>query len=147
MACVIEPGEWPAIPAWQPTLDLDASALLSAIAAARSEAEVSALDWVPALALAAYEHLAWMAEQGLLQHEGEGGSTPTSRAQAQGYPGTAGELLATGQTDAEAAVAAWMADPEAAAVLLAPDARHIGLYLAEAAPWAPFTICALVGTP
>lgn len=60
------------------------------------------------LTLAARAHSLDMAERGFFDHINPDGATPTERAQAAGYGGTAGENIAAGQESIDEAHAMWL---------------------------------------
>ena len=74
------------------------------------------LAFHPALIDAARAHSDWMLANDTFSHEGEGGSTPSERAMAAGYPSGAGENIAWGGTTGTV-------DPEAST-----RGRHDGLF-------------------
>jgi len=70
---------------------------------------LAALNPDPRLNAAAQKHAEWMAQRGKLSHVGQAGSSSTDRAQAEGYPGVAGENIAQGYASADAVFAGWLA--------------------------------------
>lgn len=74
----------------------------------RANAGCSALLTSVQLTSAAESHSADMAARNYFSHTGLNGSSPSSRAQAAGYPFGAGENIAAGQSTPEEVVAAWM---------------------------------------
>src|SRR5262249_9388071 len=88
-------------------LGLDLTVGLTAGEMARlGPAEPLALD--PSLTLAARAHAQDMATRGFFAHINPDGLDPTGRAVMQGYPGQAGENIAAGYADTDAAHNAWL---------------------------------------
>lgn len=69
------------------------------------------LALIESLTLAARAHSQSMAELNFFSHTGQDGSTPTDRAQAEGYDGFCGENIAAGQQSTEGAYGAWLQSP------------------------------------
>ncbi|MBN1285152.1 MAG: hypothetical protein JXB47_07130, partial [Anaerolineae bacterium] len=67
------------------TVEDEMQALLDMVNYARIEAGLAPFVPNDALAAAAQVHSAWMAQTGILDHTGEGGSQPADRATAAGY--------------------------------------------------------------
>jgi uncharacterized protein YkwD len=94
----------------------------------RASRGLRALNASPSITAAAGAYARLMAEKNWFGHDGPDGSTPQSRLTASGYTGSfKGEALAAGQSTAESAVAAWLASPAHAAIVLSPDAVDIGI--------------------
>lgn len=84
---------------------------------------------------AAQGHACWMADMNKPRsHYGRGGSRPSDRARAQGYPsGYINENIAGGTiVPPKWMVAAWMTSPKHRDNILARKPRHIGVGIAEA---------------
>lgn len=62
----------------------------------------------PELTLAARAHSQDMADRAFFDHTNPDGDSPTDRAQASGYSGTAGENIAAGYVDIDAVHRAWL---------------------------------------
>lgn len=88
-------------------LGLDLSLGLSAAEQARLVRQ-EPLALSPALTLAARAHSADMALRNFFSHTNPDGLDPTARARAAGYPGSAGENIAAGYPDIDAAHRAWL---------------------------------------
>ncbi|GAB4217584.1 MAG: hypothetical protein OHK0012_22480 [Synechococcales cyanobacterium] len=88
-----------------------------------------------ALRKAALNHAKAMATKDFFSHTNPfNGSTPTSRAQNQGYNGVAGENIAAGYTTPAAVVQGWMNSSGHRANILNPNYQHLGVgyyYLAN----------------
>ena len=68
-------------------------------------------------------------------HTGPDGSTPTSRAQALGYNGTAGENLLWGRIDADKAFTAWRDSPPHNENMLTAHYTELGVAVAVEPAW------------
>jgi len=82
----------------------------------------------PALAQAAGAHAAALARRGVLDHAGEEGSGPGTRARRAGYDyALVVENLAAGSSDAEPVLAIWLAREGHRGNLLRAQARDAGI--------------------
>ncbi len=82
----------------------------------------------PVLAAAAAAHARDMAEHAELTHTGSDGSQPADRITRAGYAWRAsGENVASGQRNADAVVAAWLASPGHCANIMEPNFREMGV--------------------
>jgi len=116
--------------------------VLELVNAARAQARrCGADDFEPApplamattLTAAASVHALDMAARGLLTHDGSDGSDSGGRMTRAGYSWQmAGENVAAGQRDAEAAVAAWLSSPGHCATLMDPRYTETGVAFALA---------------
>ncbi|VAX36640.1 hypothetical protein MNBD_PLANCTO03-103, partial [hydrothermal vent metagenome] len=84
--------------------------LTSEQAALLGTVEPLALDF--SLTTAARAHSLDMATRGFFDHINPDGLNPTQRAQAAGYSGVTGEVIAVGQNSIDALYASWMDTPE-----------------------------------
>jgi uncharacterized protein YkwD len=97
---------------------------LGLLNAQRTGRGMGALSFNTTLAAGAEEYAGYMGTNGFFGHNGPDGSTPASRAQATGYPGSwNGEALSAGQPTPQTALNALLASAPHAAILL--DARSI----------------------
>jgi uncharacterized protein YkwD/LysM repeat protein len=110
-----------------------ATALVEAVNQFRAEYGLPALVIHPALMAAAQAHVEWMARTYTYSHTGEGGSTPTSRAAAAGYPvGVVYENVEGGtQLTPQEAVGWWTGDSVHLGTMLLRRGVHIGAGYAE----------------
>ena len=82
---------------------------------------------------AASIHAGDMARHGLLDHHGSDGSTPDERVSRVGYAWQAvGENIASGQPNADAAVAAWLESPEHCMNIMSRQFTEMGIAFALA---------------
>jgi uncharacterized protein YkwD len=119
-----------------------ASRVLELVNAARREARTCGRDrfepappltLAPALTSAALIHAADMAARGTLDHRGSDGTNSGDRITRAGYVWqAAGENIAAGQVDADAAVAAWLASPGHCSTLMGPFFAQTGIAFALA---------------
>lgn len=72
--------------------------------------------------------------RGFFSHTNPDGCDTNCRARAAGYPGRAGENLATGHRSAEDVVASWLLSPEHRRNILAPQYRAVGVGTAVGGP-------------
>jgi uncharacterized protein YkwD len=87
----------------------------------------------PILSMAAETHAVDMAAHGNLDHHGSDGSTPGERMTRAGYTWRASsENIASGQRDADAVVAAWLASPGHCSNIMAPFVTEMGIAFALA---------------
>ena len=110
-----------------------ATELVQAVNQFRAEHGLPALQIHPALMAAAQAHVEWMARTYTYSHTGEGGSTPTSRAAAAGYPvGIVYENVEGGtQLTPQEAVGWWTGDSVHLGTMLLKQGVHIGAGYAE----------------
>ncbi len=112
-----------------------ASEVIADVNAYRVALGLAPLEVHPSLMVAAQMHVEWMVRTRNFGHTGEGGSSPSQRAAAAGYP-TAGWYVyenwvgGTGVTPAEA-VAWWDQSPIHQATLRLNGFEHIGVGVAE----------------
>jgi uncharacterized protein YkwD len=116
--------------------------VLELVNAARGEARICGRDryepappltLAPALTSAALIHAADMAARGKLDHRGSDGTNSGERVTRAGYAWqAAGENIAAGQVDAEAAVAAWLQSPGHCATLMGSFFTQTGIGFALA---------------
>ena len=86
----------------------------------------------PALEQAAGAHAAALARRGVLDHTGEEGSDPGTRARAAGYDyARLVENLAAGMDDARPVLDIWLARPGHRSNLLRPRVRDAGIACAR----------------
>lgn len=72
-------------------------------------------------------HSSWMCTNQILSHSGSGGSSPSARATAAGYPWYAiGETIAQGYTTPAAVVAGFKGSPSHWTILMSASYRDIG---------------------
>jgi uncharacterized protein YkwD len=119
-----------------------AARVLELVNAARREARTCGRDryepappltLAPALTSAALIHAADMAARGSLDHRGSDGTNSGERLTRAGYVWqAAGENIAAGQADADAAVAAWLKSPGHCATLMGPFFTQTGIAFALA---------------
>jgi uncharacterized protein YkwD len=119
-----------------------AARVLELVNAARREARTCGRDryepappltLAPALTSAALIHAADMAARGSLDHRGSDGTNSGERITRAGYVWqAAGENIAAGQVDADAAVAAWLASPGHCSTLMGPFFTQTGIAFALA---------------
>lgn len=104
--------------------------LLAAHNAIRAQHGLGSLGSHSSLTSAARSHAQWMVTNGL-SHAGAGGSTPTQRILAAGYPNgpgrMAGENVAGGQVSVAEVMAGWMNSPPHRANILHPDYEEMGV--------------------
>jgi uncharacterized protein YkwD len=81
---------------------------------------VPALRWNDKLATAASAHSADMAARNYFAHTNPEGLTPSDRAKAAGYGGSAGENIAAGQRSMDDAMAAWLKSPGHCSNIMSP---------------------------
>ena len=86
-----------------------------------------------ALGRAAVAHAADMATHNYFSHTGRTGSTPTTRAQAAGYHGVAGENIAAGYPSIAAVMAGWLASPGHCSNIMSRSYQDIGVGSAHSA--------------
>ncbi|HVO68747.1 MAG TPA: LysM peptidoglycan-binding domain-containing protein [Aggregatilineaceae bacterium] len=110
-----------------------ATALVEAVNQYRADHGLPALEVHPALMAAAQAHVEWMARTHTYSHTGEGGSTPTSRAAAAGYPvGVVYENVEGGtELTPQEAVGWWTQDSVHLGTMLLKQGVHIGAGYAE----------------
>jgi LysM repeat protein len=110
-----------------------ATALVEAVNQFRADHGLPALEIHPALMAAAQGHVEWMARNHTYSHTGEGGSTPTSRAAAAGYPvGIVYENVEGGtELTPQEAVGWWTQDSVHLGTMLLKQGVHIGAGYAE----------------
>ncbi|MDF0602333.1 CAP domain-containing protein [Psychromarinibacter sp. C21-152] len=112
--------------------DAAAEALLDGTNALRRGRGLPALSVSGPLKRAAQRHSCHMARSGRMSHTGRGGSTVGDRATAAGYRWRfIAENVAEGYPTAEAVLDGWQGSSGHRANLLAPEARDIGIGLAE----------------
>ncbi|MFI6346365.1 CAP domain-containing protein [Streptomyces sp. NPDC050560] len=101
--------------------------------AERTKAGCPKLKSNAALGKAARRHSADMANHDFVGHNGSGGSTLVSRAQAAGYTGwrALAENVAGGQQTPKAVVKGWMNSPGHRANILNCSLKHIGVGYAK----------------
>jgi uncharacterized protein YkwD len=117
--------------------------MLNAVNDARAGAGVAPLVVCAPIEAAAQQFAQAMAEQGFFSHTGLDGSTSDARIHAQGYRGrTTGENIAAGHHSVDAAMQAWMDQPEHHAIIVSPDYKHVGFGLFEraSAPLSPYWV-------
>lgn len=102
--------------------------MLAAVNQLRQAAGRPLLVLDPALSRAAASHSKDMAKQNRPWHFGSNGSSPLQRVAAAGYAGVfLGEAISeTYETELET-IAIWAAEPGTRAVLLDPNATHLGV--------------------
>jgi hypothetical protein len=104
------------------------SQLLAYINEARRHFELSKLEAAEELSLAAQNHTDDMAAAQHNAHTGSDGSVPAERFLQFGYSsGYAGEATAWGFADPRQAVEFWVNSPSHRAIILNPNATHVGL--------------------
>jgi uncharacterized protein YkwD len=110
-----------------------ATALVEAVNQFRADHGLPPLVIHPALMAAAQAHAEWMARTYTYSHTGEGGSTPTSRAAAAGYPvGVVYENVEGGTSlTPQEAVGWWTGDSVHLGTMLLKQGVHIGAGYAE----------------
>ncbi len=79
------------------------------------------------LGAAAIRHSEDMAAGCFLSHTGSDGTSPAGRVLSAGYPSYAGEVAGAGQRTPAQIVDGWMASSGHHAILMRPDATHIGV--------------------
>ncbi|HET6585817.1 MAG TPA: CAP domain-containing protein [Nannocystaceae bacterium] len=95
---------------------------------------VTPLELVPELHCAARLHATDLAVHDAAGPDGSDGSTPLSRANLSGYDGIPRyEMTAANFTDADAVLAAWIAEPIHCTALLDRKLRHFGVGHSRAA--------------
>jgi len=101
--------------------------MLNAVNQLRQSAGLASLALDPALSRATVSHSKDMSKQNRPWHFGSNGSSPLQRVAASGYAGTfLGEVISeTYETELET-IAVWAASPGTRAVLLNPNAIHLG---------------------
>jgi uncharacterized protein YkwD len=101
--------------------------MLDSVNALRRSAGAAPLALDPMLTAAAATHARDMSVQNRPWHFGSDGSSPISRAARAGYGGRLlGEVLSeTFETELQT-LAAWIAQPDTRAVIMDPEARHMG---------------------
>ncbi len=70
-------------------------------------------------------------------HAGRSGSSPTSRANAEGYRGLVGENIAAGRSGVRATMRDWLASPGHCANIMSTRYRHLGIGYANV-PGSPY---------
>ena len=104
----------------------------------RSSRGIAKLKYSGALTKAAQSHSKNMVSMDFFDHVAPNASTPQSRANAAGYPGSfLGENIAWGSGTLGSPariVTAWMGSPDHRANILKPDFRSIGIGIADGAP-------------
>jgi len=110
-----------------------ASELVAAVNAYRARLGLPALEMHPSLMAAAQGHVAWMAANYTYSHTGAGGSSPTDRARAAGYPaGSVFENVEGGTSlTPDEAVQWWDRSGVHQTTMRLPDHVHIGAGYAE----------------
>jgi uncharacterized protein YkwD len=88
---------------------------------------VRPLAYNTALERAAVGHAVDMATHNYFSHDGRTGSKPTSRAQAAGYHGVAGENIAAGYPSVSAVMAGWLASPGHCANIMSGSYQDLGV--------------------
>lgn len=101
--------------------------MLSLVNAERAKVDAPPLAACPALDRAAQGHTDDMETNGYLAHTGSDGSTPSERANREGYAGGVGENAAGGYRSVDEVMNGWMTSPGHRANLLTPYYRHLGL--------------------
>ncbi len=82
---------------------------------------------VPELRCAAREHAAFLARKGRLSHLGSNDRDTATRLYDAGYTGIPrGELIARGELDPEAVIAAWLEDEDSCNALLDRELDEVG---------------------
>ncbi|MFO0661164.1 MAG: CAP domain-containing protein [Polyangiaceae bacterium] len=79
------------------------------------------------LQLAARTHSRDMAMNNYFDHTGKDGSTAATRAKAAGYTAEVSEVIAGGSPVASEIVDSWMGSAEHCSILMAPNARAVGV--------------------
>lgn len=74
-----------------------------------------------------------LGRHGYFSHTGRSGSTPTSRARAEGYRGYAGENIAAGRATGRATMRDWLASPGHCANIMSAQYRFLGVGYASVA--------------
>ncbi len=100
----------------------------------RAKSGLGPLTYDSRLNVAADQYSATMANGDFFAHTGLDGSTPTSRANAVGFPGGVAENIGAGYISPEAAVQGWMNSPGHRANILNPTYKSLGVgyfYLAN----------------
>ena len=94
----------------------------------REKAGLPALGKNARLHRAAQGHACWMADNNLLSHTGEGGSTMATRITAKGYTWSyVSENVAYGQTSPREVIRTWMQSPPHRVNMLNELAKEIGI--------------------
>ncbi|THV42926.1 CAP domain-containing protein [Glycomyces buryatensis] len=107
------------------------SAVVDLVNTARDEAGCGALESDPLLDTAARLHAEDMATNDYFDHTGLDGSSPTDRAEEQGFEGGVGENIAAGYPDAESVMEGWMNSEGHRANILNCGYNVIGVGLAD----------------
>lgn len=106
--------------------------LLDLVNTVRREKGLAPVAAHPALDHAAGAHAAALARRGVLDHTGEEGSDPGTRARAAGYDyGLVVENLAAGMDDAHPVLEIWLARTSHRSNLLRPRVRDAGIACAR----------------
>jgi hypothetical protein len=114
------------------TISGAADQVLTLVNQARAQAGLAPLTLDPQLTQSAQSFSEYMASANFYAHEGPDGSTPLSRMNAAGFPGTGtwGENIAADYSDADSVMQVWMASPGHRANLLNPTFTRIGIGVA-----------------
>src|SRR5438128_9047155 len=118
--------------AYAATIPGAAEQVLALVNQARAQAGLASLTMDPQLNQSAQSYSDYMASANFYAHEGPDGSTPLSRMNAAGFPGTGtwGENIAAYYSDADSVMQVWMASPGHRANILNPAFTHIGIGVA-----------------
>jgi len=101
----------------------------------REKAGLGAVQRNEKLTRAAQKHACWQADNGVMSHTGQGGSTMDARATAEGYVWSyVAENVAMGQQTALEVVKTWMQSPTHRTNMLSAHAREIGIGWAKSGP-------------
>lgn len=77
--------------------------------------------WNPKLQQAAQLHSNYMAETGVLSHNGRNGSTEQDRARAEGYQGGVSEIALQGRASVSKGLSVWMNSEPHCKMIMAPE--------------------------
>ena len=115
--------------AYAATIPGAAEQVLALVNQARAQAGLASLTMDPQLNQSAQSYSDYMASANFYAHDGPDGSTPLSRMNAAGFPGTGtwGENIAAGYSDAASVMQAWMASPGHRANILNSAFTQIGI--------------------
>ncbi|MFN3273578.1 MAG: CAP domain-containing protein [Paracoccus sp. (in: a-proteobacteria)] len=112
----------------------------------RARSGLAPVQMDPRLNAAAGEQSGAMMAQGRAWPFGPNGETPPQRARLAGFPGRViGEVVSETYESEVLAIDAWMSDPAQRAILMDPDARAMGLGVAQDASlkkWWTLTVAA-----
>ena len=101
--------------------------VLDSVNSLRAAAGLLPMQLNPQLTAAAATHSRDMAVQNRPWHFGSDASSPLVRVQRTGYQGAlVGELISETFETELVTLAAWMAQPDTRAIILAPEARNLG---------------------